>query len=285
MSKPFDATLKDLAVVNPGQFLAELDRPPALKVRLLNVDLSTVTASTDVVFGLGEPPVEVVHIDAQAGPDADKHRDLLAYNALLHRQYGVPVHSILLLLRREAQHGNQTGTISYAARPGQSKMDFGYEIVRLWERPAEELLASGLATLPLAALGRLPEGMSLEEGMRHVLNELVQRLRSEAAPGAFERLLTATFVLTGLRLDRNQARALFRGLPAMHESDTYQAILDEGEVRGVHHLLIRQGRKKFGEPDEATRRALVEITDLDRLRRLSEALLDVSTWQELLTTP
>ncbi len=285
MSKPFDATLKDLAAVDPARFLAELGPPPALPVCLLNVDLSTVTASTDVVFGLGDPPQEVVHMDAQAGPDANKHRDLLAYNALLHRQYGVPVHSILLLLRREAQHGNQTGTINYAARPDRGKMDFGYEIVRLWERPAEELLASGLATVPLAPLGRMPEGKSLEEGMRHVLNELVGRLRREAAPGAFERLLTATFVLTGLRLDRNQVRALFQGIPAMHESDTYQAILDEGEVRGVHHLLIRQGRKKFGEPDEATRRALLEITDLDRLDRLSVRLLRVSTWQELLTTP
>src|SRR5437660_3064553 len=111
MSKPFDATLKDLAGINPGRFLAEVDRPPALPVRLLNVDLSTVTASTDLVFGLGEPPEELVHIDAQAGPDADKHRDLLAYNALLHRQYRVPIHTILLLLRRQAQHSAQTGNL------------------------------------------------------------------------------------------------------------------------------------------------------------------------------
>jgi hypothetical protein len=71
----------------------------------------------------------------------------------------------------------------------------------------------------------------------------------------------------------------------MYESDTYQAILEEGEVRGLHRLLIRQGRKKLGEPDEATRRALLAITDLDRLDRLSDSLLDVTTWQELLRAP
>src|SRR5947209_7738014 len=92
MSKPFDATLKDLAAVDPVGFLAEVDAPPALPVRLLSVDLSTVTAATDVVFGLGDPLQEVVHLDVQTGPDADKHRDLLAYNVLLHRQYRVPVH-------------------------------------------------------------------------------------------------------------------------------------------------------------------------------------------------
>src|SRR4051794_31479736 len=114
----FDATLKDLAGIHPGQFLTEMDGPTSLPVRLLNVDLSTITTATDIAFGLGDPLAEVVHLDAQAGPDADKHRKVLAYNALLHRLYRVPVHSILLLLRKQAQHSTQTGNIHYAARPG-----------------------------------------------------------------------------------------------------------------------------------------------------------------------
>jgi hypothetical protein len=284
MSKPFDATLKDMAGVNPAQFLAEIDVPPALPVRLLNVDLSTVTAATDLVFGLGDPLREVIHLDAQAGPDADKHLDLLAYNALLHRQYRAPVHSILLLLRRQALLTAQTGSIHYAPRPGRGKMDFGYEVLRLWERPVEELLASGLSTLPLAPLCRLPEGMSLEDGMRWVVTRVVERLEREGDPALVGRLLTATFVLCGLRLDRRQLRTLFQGVRAMHESDTYQAILDEGCAKGLQRALLHQGRKKFGDLDEATRRALLDITDLERLDRLSERLLDVATWQDLLQT-
>jgi hypothetical protein len=285
MAKPFDATLKDLAGLDPSRFLAELDTPPALPVRLLNADLSTVTAATDLVFGLGEPLQEVVHLDAQAGADAQKHLDLLAYHGLLHRQYRVPVHSILLLLRRQAQHSVQTGTIQYAPRPGRGKMDFGYEIVRLWERPVEALLAIGLAVLPLAPLGRLPEGVSREEGLRGVLTQVVERLHREGDPQLVARLLTATFVLSGLRLDRDQVRAIFQGVRVMHESDTYQAILDEGRVEGAQRTLLHLGRKKFGEPEEATRRALLGITDLDRLDRLSERLLEVATWQGLLETP
>jgi hypothetical protein len=45
------------------------------------------------------------------------------------------------------------------------------------------------------------------------------------------------------------------------------------------------GRRRFGEPDEAKRLALRDITDLERLDRLSERLLEVATWQELLQTP
>jgi hypothetical protein len=282
MSKPFDATLKDMAGIDPGRFLAEIDTPPTLPVRLLNPDLSTVTAATDIVFGLGDPLQEVIHLDAQAGPDADKHRDLLAYHALLHRQYRVAVHSILLLLRRQAVLSTQTGNIAYAARPGKGKMDFGYEVIPLWERPVEALLASGLGTLPLAPLCRLPEGLSLEDGMRWVLSRVVERLDREGEPALVRRLLTATFVLMGLRLDRDLVRALFQGVRFMRESDTYQAILDEGEARGLQNTLLRLGRKRFGEPDEAVRQAVRAISDLERLGRLTEDLLDVSTWQELL---
>jgi hypothetical protein len=71
----------------------------------------------------------------------------------------------------------------------------------------------------------------------------------------------------------------------MRESDTYQAILDEGREEGLNALrraLLRLGRKRFGEPDEETRQAICAIRDPDRLEELSERLLDVSTWDELL---
>lgn len=47
------------------------------------------------------------------------------------------------------------GALHYAVRPGRGKMDFGYEVVRLWELPAEELLSRDLAVVPLSVLGRL----------------------------------------------------------------------------------------------------------------------------------
>jgi hypothetical protein len=68
----------------------------------------------------------------------------------------------------------------------------------------------------------------------------------------------------------------------MRESDTYLAILEEGERQGLHDTLLRQGRKRFGEPDDAVRQAMLAIQDLEKLYRLAEDLLDVSTWQELL---
>src|SRR5262245_45652165 len=165
----FDATLKGLAGEYPRDFLAVFDRPATGPVALLNVDLSTFTAAADLVVGLGEPLTEIVHIDFQSAAMATKHADVLAYNALLFRQYLVPVHSIVVLLRQSAGHSNLNGSVSYSPRPGRGSMGFSYEVVPLWKRPVEELLAGALGTLPLAMLGKLPTGVDLVEGLTGIV--------------------------------------------------------------------------------------------------------------------
>src|SRR5436309_4846118 len=144
MAMTFDATLKDMGRDSPEGFLAAFDRPPAGPVKLLNVDLSTVTTAADLVLGLGDPPEEIIQFDFQSSAAAWKHADLMVYHALLFAHYRVPVHTVIVLLRPEAAHANVSGVIRYAPRPGRGKIDFGYEVIRLWERPAEELLTADL---------------------------------------------------------------------------------------------------------------------------------------------
>ncbi|HTU91217.1 MAG TPA: hypothetical protein VMF69_14150 [Gemmataceae bacterium] len=69
------------------------------------------------------------------------------------------------------------------------------------------------------------------------------------------------------------------------ESDTYQYILEQGQLIGAWKILLRQGRERFGEADENVRLALESITNLEHLKRMSIRLLQVSSWQELLQTP
>jgi len=96
-------------------------------------------------WGSGSRSVHGNHdLDFQSSAAAWKHADLMVYNALVFAHYHVPVHSIVLLLRPEAAHSNMNGVIDYAPRPGRGSMNFAYEVVRLWERPAEDLLAADL---------------------------------------------------------------------------------------------------------------------------------------------
>src|SRR5258708_22107827 len=109
---------------SPLAFLATFDQLPTLPVRLLNVDLSTVTALADLILGLGDPLAEIVQLDFQSSAAAWKHADVMAYHALLFAHYHVPVHSVIILLRPEAAHANTNGLIRYAPRPGRGNMDF-----------------------------------------------------------------------------------------------------------------------------------------------------------------
>jgi len=285
MSKPFDATLKDLGEDSPEAFVQEFDGPSQLPIAPLNVDLSTVTTAADLVFGLGKPLQEVIHIDCQAGPKADLAADLHAYNSLLFRRCQVPVHSIVLLLRPEARHRELTGTLKYAARPGRGGTTFDYEVIPLWDRPVENFLNGPLGIAPLAVLARLPDDIPQEQGLAGVIQRFCERLQREAPPEKFGKLLTSAYVLTGLRVPRQRAWTLFRGVQGMHESDTYLAILDEGAVKAFRKLLLRLGQKKFGPASDDVVTAIQGVEDQERLERLIERYTELSSWQELLQVP
>jgi hypothetical protein len=285
MSMTFDATLKDMGRDSPAGFLAAFDRPPAAPVKLLNVDLSTVTTAADLVLGLGEGPEEIIHLDFQSSAAAWKHADVMVYNALLFAHYHVPVHSVVVLLRPQAAHSNMNGVIRYAARPGRGGMDFGYEVVRLWERPAEELLAADLGVAPLAMLGRLPEGLPLEEGLAAVARRVVERLTQEAPPDRAKKLLTDALLLTGLRVRRDAAVRIFRGVRAMEESDTYLMILDEGQAKYARKAVVSVGEETCGAPPEGVKSRLENITDLERLDRMLRRASKARNWDEILDTP
>jgi hypothetical protein len=76
----------------------------------------------------------------------------------------------------------------------------------------------------------------------------------------------------------------------MKESDTYLAILEEGEARGekkfrtdeARRILLRLGSRRFGAPDAATQAAVEAITFLERLEQMADRILEVESWQELL---
>jgi hypothetical protein len=168
-------------------------------------------------------------------------------------------------------------------------MAFASELIRLWRQPVAGMLSGGLGTLPLAPLGQLPPGVTLEEGLPDVIRQIAERLTTEASPEEAAKLWTTTFVLTGMRVTREALVQLFQGVREMHESVAYQIILDEGraegQVQGVRKILFRQGHKRFGPAGADIEQAIQAITDLEHLERLADRLLDVASWQELLNTP
>jgi predicted transposase YdaD len=282
-SKPFDATLKDLIEEDSAAWAALAGGGPPRRVTVLDADVSTVTAAADKVLRVEEAAGEwLLDLEPESGYAADAPWRMHVYSTLLHHRHGLPVRSVLLLLRREANAASLTGVLERRC-PGEAEayLVFRYRVLRLWQEPLAGLLAGGLGTLPLAAL--TDEAAADLPG---VLRHMDERLRQEAAPALAAKVQAATFILLGLRYPTELIDRLFREVTTMEESGTYQLIVSRGRVQEARKLLLRLGRVKFGQPagPEATA-ALEGMTDLERLEALSERLLQVSSWQELLATP
>ncbi len=279
MSFPFDATLKDIVAQHPEDFVPVFGLPHAT-VTALNVDLSTLSAATDVAFGFGRPITEIVDLNFQSGPDARLPARLHLYNAAFHLRHEVPVSSVLILLRAKADSGNLTGKLVYGR--DDNPVQFPYGVVRMWQRPVEPFLGGGIGLLPLATLCQLPE--PLPDALRQVVQEIDRRLARDSDHAQAVRLMTAAFILTGMRVAKEDLASIYSGVRIMHESTAFDMAVEEGEIRGKVLLLLRLGRKRFGPPDAQTESELSAIKDSERLDRMADAILTVASWQELLAT-
>jgi predicted transposase YdaD len=284
MPLPFDATLKDLVTSYAADFAAQFGLGDLKPLVPLNVDLSMLSAATDVALGHGDPPDLVVDLNFQTNAEDNLARRVLLYNAALHVRYRVPVHSIVVLLRRKADDAALTGKLHYRGRPRSGSMTFVYDVVRLWQRPVKEVLLGGLGALALAPLCLMPGGAPLETALPGVLERIIERLNQQTMPVDAAKILTGAYVLAGLRMTRDEARQLFRRVQAVRESTTYQAILDEGRVEEAQRILLKllQGSDALGPLPPKVEAAVKEVTDLDRLERMCEKVRHVKSWKQLL---
>ncbi len=272
MPKPFDATLKELIRKFPADWLALLGEPILEPFEVIASDLSVVSAAADTLIRVGQ---RVIHIEFQAGPDADLAKRMLVYNALAHRQSGFPVRSVVVLLSPKALRANLSERLDYEG------LSFRFEIVKVWESPADLWLNAGLGLMPLAVLGKAPAGTTREKYLPKVVGQIADRAARDFPAEASELLMSA-FLLAGMHNDRTIIRAIFRGVLTMRDNVAYQMILEEGAVDRAHHMISLLATSKFGEPTERQSAKLSTIEDLDRLDRLAVRVLKVATWDALL---
>ncbi len=125
------------------------------------------------------------------------------------------------------------------------------------------------------------------------------RIDRETSPAEAGIIWTTTYVLMGLRYERAVAQALLRGVLAMKESSTYQAILEEGEELGRskgkiegkiegridegRNILLRLGMERFSAPDGRALESANSIRSIERLEELACRVLHVQSWDELLS--
>lgn len=284
MSKRYDAATKALLEIHPEAWLSLLGRP-LRPVRVIDADVSTVTAAADKVLLVEDEVPWLLHVELQASRDDSLVRRTLVYNVLLDYRHRLPVASVIVLLRPEADGPELNGLLQRGLREGSAHLDFRYQLVRVWQLQVDVVLTGSPGTLPLVPLCAVSE-----DALPAAIARMDRRLSAEVTPAEAGQLWTATRVLMGLRFSEEKASMLLQGVRHMRESVTYQAIVAEGEAKGraegkaaeARHLLLRLGRKRLGAIDAKTKAAIEEISSIAQLEDLSERVLDVASWQELL---
>jgi predicted transposase YdaD len=280
MAKPFDATAKAMFEASPQDWAA-LAGSRARNVVVIDADVSTVTAATDKVLLVRDAPQRILHFDFQAGPDATLPERIHCYNALLGIRHGLPVKSIVVLLRPQANLSTITGLYERSL-PEEEEEDpylrFRYRVIRVWELSAASLLNGGLGTLALAPISNV----TLAE-LPGVIEQLKERLSQRRYRPLAAEVWTAIDILMGLRYERAVIDRLLQGVMEMEESVTYQAIIEKGALREARKLLLVVGEERFQGPPEATVRARLEqIDDLQQLEKLTRRIMRIDSWDELL---
>lgn len=307
MSKPFDATTKELMERDPAAWLVYLGLAPGGPVQLVDSDLSTVSASADKVFRIDAERPHIVHVELQASADGNLPRRLWRYNAMLDLGHDLRVQSIAVLLRPEADGPSLTGLLDLHLPAGRPVVQFHYDVVRAWRQPVEPILTGALGVLPMAPLADLPRARVPE-----VLRQIDERLLQEAQPSPAAKIMESALILAGMRLEEDEIedlRGRLRTVNITTESSYYrlavregreaglqeglqeglqqglQQGLQEGRITEARRLILRIGGHRFGPPSQETLAAIEAICDPDRLERLGDRLLAASSWAELLAEP
>ena len=145
----------------------------------------------------------------------------------------------------------------------------------------QSILEGGLGTLPLAPIADVAPA-----DLPGVIRRMEDRLDREAPPEVVGALWTTTLLLMGLRYDKGMTRQLLQGVRGMKESVTYQALLEEGEARGVvkeaRWVLLRLGSRRFGPPSAEVLQAVERASETALIEEMIDRVLDASSWEEVL---
>ena len=291
MVKPFDTALKHLLEAHPADYLRLVDLPTNSPIDVIDADLATVSAEADKVLRINDRAPWLMHFELQASYDGELPQRMLRYNVLLRLRHGLPVRSMVILLRPKADGPEMTGLVRHLL-DNKPYLEFQYGVMRLWRKPVGAVLAAGVGTLPLVPLAEVGPAE-----LPSVIQQMKQRLGVEATASEQAVIWTETYVLMGLRYDQALANTILKGIREMEESVTYQEIIKKGKAEGkaegkvegqleeARRILLILGTDAFGQPNAATETAIAALIDPKQLEELIQRISKAKSWQELLAKP
>ncbi len=100
MANLLDEPLKHLVESEPEAWLRYFGME-ARGVEVMDADISTLTTAADKVLRAAEPTPFLVHFEFQSGDPTEVEARTLFKDVVLRRRHGLPVVSLLMLLRKK----------------------------------------------------------------------------------------------------------------------------------------------------------------------------------------
>lgn len=226
---------------------AEVVQPRQLPDGLIEIELK----------GHKKPHYVVVEVETYASKKVEQQAvdDLM----LVYQDKGVLPELLVVVLRPkgkievsgEREEKSLLGSTSFGAK---------WQVEKLWEKPAAELLAANdVGVVPWVPLTRF-EGRAED-----VLKECRERIERQARPEHQLNLLAVTQVLAGLRYPASRLLEILGGRKVMIESPILKKLMAEASREGQQRAIVRVLRRRFGTvPDDLVGR-LQAVDDQDQL--------------------
>jgi predicted transposase YdaD len=283
-NKPFDTSGKTLLEVAPADWVTFLGFPCRPdQVTVLDANVTMVNKSADKVILVSSDQPWLLHVEFQSDHELRLPRRMLSYNALLQHHHDLPVSTVVLLLRKEANASSLTGSLQVMTPLG-LPWEFRYNVLRVWQIPAQQFLQGPTALVPLALIADVKRA-----DLTKTAHDLFTRLQALPERAFADQLLALAFALCGLRYDKMTIQELMYDVEKMKEVTAFNIMhekgMEKGEVLGelkhARSMLLRLGSRKFGPPNAELQTKIAAISDLPKLEELTELVLSANTWYEL----
>ncbi|MDM9580831.1 Rpn family recombination-promoting nuclease/putative transposase [Nostoc sp. GT001] len=277
MSKPADISTKRLISLAPDNWVKWVTQIPDVIVgEILNSEFQWVSRQSDVLIRVENPQYGKFLIvnELQLRYKPEMPRRMRAYAALAEEKYNLPTYPVLINILKGSNTDIPT---TYTSNVAGLRATQDYRVINLWEVDVNTVFETPLPSL-------IPFVPILKGGENEVvIREALQILRQDEQLNQLETVLAffATFVIESALVQE----IMRWDMAVLRESPWYQEILREGETRGRREELysgIELALEiKFGTPGLDLMPIIYQITDLQRLKVIQQAIKTLNTVEEL----
>ena len=281
MAGVWDTIMKQLVKRYAQHYVSWL-APDADFIQALDGELQHQTLIADALMEVKSRGRRgLIHIEFQSYEDLDMATRLLYYNVLAERQYGLPVYSYVIYLRRKGKVAQPPLERRFIDE--QIVHHFYFRTIKLWEVPAELLLQMGwLGLLPLVVLARGGKRLDL-------IQQAIDQLAAEQEYDLLAMMETLRAMVFKGSPDYEVFIRRFKVFQdLLSESPIYQEMvevgrqegLQEGALKAQAEMLLNIVKLRFPELQALAKQQADTIKDVSVLSAINLNLVMAQTTEE-----